>query len=148
MGFLIDTNVLSELRKKARGNAGVQRWYATVSGDELFLSVLVIGEIRNGIDRLRRRDQVAAAHLERWLDEVHTSLAGRILPVSVEIANRWGALGIPDPLPVVDALLATTALEHDLVLVTRNVRHIETSGVRFLNPFSDDPESLVSTKAD
>jgi len=137
MGFLIDTNVLSELRKKQRANPGVQHWFAGVKGESLYLSALVIGEVRNGIERLRRRDPVAAVHLERWLAKVETDMAGRILPVTTPIADRWGRLNAPDPLPVVDSLLAATALEHDLVLVTRNVDDVKRTGVRLLNPFTD-----------
>jgi hypothetical protein len=75
MGFLIDTNVLSELRKKKRANPGVQNWFAGIVGDKLYLSVLVIGEVRNGIERLRRRDPVAAANLEQWLAQVEVFAA-------------------------------------------------------------------------
>lgn len=136
MGFLIDTNVLSELRKKERANPGVAQWFTHVDGEDLYLSVLVIGEIRNGIERLRRRDLVAADRLETWLLAVQTKLTGRILPVTSSIADRWGRLAVPDPLPVVDALLAATALEHDLILVTRNERDVKRTGVRILNPFT------------
>jgi len=136
MGYLIDTNILSELQKGGRCNADVQRWYAATDGDELFLSVLVIGEIRLGIERLRRRDAVQAARLEQKLLTVETLMAGRVLPVTQAIAERWGCLNAPDPLPVIDGLLAATALEQDLILVTRNVRDVERSGVRLLNPFS------------
>ncbi|MDO9270553.1 MAG: type II toxin-antitoxin system VapC family toxin [Methylobacter sp.] len=133
---MIDTNILSELQKGGRCNADVQRWYAATDGDELLLSVLVIGEIRLGIERLRRRDAVQAARLEQKLLTVETLMAGRILPVTQAIAERWGRLNAPDPLPVIDGLLAATALEHDLTLVTRNVRDVERSGVHLLNPFS------------
>lgn len=135
MGFLIDTNVLSELRKRNRANPGVQRWYAGVRGDSLYLSVLTLGEIRNGIERIQRRDPLAAASLETWFLQVEADMAGRILPVTAAIAERWGRLGVPDPLPVVDALLAATALEHGLTLVTRNVADVERTGVPLLNPF-------------
>lgn len=97
----------------------------------------MIGEVCNGIERLRRRDPVAADHLERWLAKVETDMAGRILLVTTPIADRWGRLNAPDPLPVVDSLLAATALEHDLVLVTRNVDDVKRTGVRLLNPFTD-----------
>ncbi|MDP1666173.1 MAG: type II toxin-antitoxin system VapC family toxin [Methylobacter sp.] len=136
MGYLIDTNILSELQKGGRCNADVQRWYAATDGDEFFLSVLVIGEIRLGIERLRRRDAVQSVRLEQKLLAVETLMAGRILPVTQAIAERWGRLNVPDPLPVIDGLLAATALEQDLILVTRNVRDVERSGVRLLNPFS------------
>jgi len=136
MGFLIDTNVLSELRKKDRADPGVMAWYTEVDGEQLATSVLVIGEIRNGIERLRRRDAMAATALETWLASVRSILAGRILPVTSEIADQWGRLGVPDALPVVDGLLAATALVHDLTLVTRNERDVERTGVRILNPFA------------
>jgi toxin FitB len=136
MEFLIDTNVLSELRKKERANPGVQHWFAGVSGESLYLSVLVVGEVRNGIERLRRRDPTAAANLEHWLSKVETDMAGRILPVTTPIADRWGCLNAPDPLPVIDSLLAATALEHDLILVTRNVDDVKRTGVKLLNPFT------------
>ena len=92
MGFLIDTNVLSELRKKGRANPGVSRWYAGVAGESLYLSVLTIGEIRNGIERLRRRDPIASASLEAWLSNIQTDMVGRILPVTVAIADRWASV--------------------------------------------------------
>lgn len=136
MGFLIDTNVLSELRKKERANLGVQHWFAGVAGESLYLSVLVVGEVRNGIERLRRRDPAAADNLERWLTKVQTDMAGKILPVTTNIGDRWGRLNAPDPLPVIDSLLAATALEHDLILVTRNVDDVKRTDVKLLNPFT------------
>jgi toxin FitB len=135
MGYLIDTNVISESQKGNRANAGVREWYDTVEQSELFLSVLVIGELRQGIERLKRRDAVQAARLEERLLAVEVLMAGQILPITQAIADRWGRINSPDKLPVIDGLLAATALEHDLILVTRNVRHVERSGVRLLNPF-------------
>lgn len=137
MGYLIDTNVWSELQKGERANVGVRRWFESVAADDLFLSVMVIGEVRCGIERLRRRDAEQAARLEQRLAQLKGAMAGRLLAVSPAIAERWGGLNVPDPLPVVDSLLAATAIEHDLVLVTRNVRDIERSGVRWLNPFEE-----------
>ena len=137
MGFLIDTNILSELQKGRRADVGVKTWYDDCSSDDLFLSVLVIGEIRQGVERLRRRDPIQAVRLEQRLDEVLTMMQGRILPITENIAQRWGNINSPDPLPVIDGLLAATALEHGLTLVTRNVRDVKRSGVVMLNPFSD-----------
>lgn len=138
MGFLIiDTNVLSELRKKERANLGVQQWFTNVAGEDLYLSALVIGEVRNGIERLRPRDPIAAANLERWIAKVQVDMAGQLLPVTTAIADRWGRLNAPNPLSVVDSLLAATALEHDLILVMCNVVDIQRTGVRWLNPFTD-----------
>jgi predicted nucleic acid-binding protein len=139
MRFLMDTNVVSEMRKGIRGNTGVRRWFSQTPGDCIYLSVLTVGELRQGVERIRRKDSIAAESLEKWLDSVESQMAGCILPITQAIAERWGRLNVPDPLPVVDGLLAATALEHDFTLVTRNVRDIERSGVRWLNPFSDGP---------
>jgi toxin FitB len=137
MGYLIDTNILSELQKGGRTNAGVQEWYESVDRNEIFLSVLVIGELRQGIERLRRRDTIQASRLEERLLAVQGLMESRILPITQAIGDRWGRINSPDRLPVIDGLLAATALEHGLILVTRNVRDIERSGVSFLNPFTD-----------
>jgi len=136
MGYLIDTNVLSELQKGDRADPGVRAWYASAAGGDLYLSVLVLGEVRQGIERLRRRDPERAQRLEQRMALIQARLADRILPVSAAVAERWGRNNVPDALPVIDGLLAATALEHDLTLVTRNVRDVQRSGVRLLNPFS------------
>ena len=135
MGFLIDTNVVSELRKGKRANARVRQWFAAVDEGDLFISVLTLGEIRNGIERLRRRDPASAATLEAWLTQLTATMRDRILPITPSIADRWGRLGVPDPRPVIDSLLAATALVHDLTLVTRNVTDVEYSGAKLFNPF-------------
>ncbi|MHB8763666.1 MAG: PIN domain-containing protein [Deferrisomatales bacterium] len=136
MGFLIDTNILAELRKGERGDPGVRAWFEGGEESSLYVSVIVLGEIRRGVELLRRRDTVAATRLEAWLLELRASLGARLLPVTDEIADRWGRLGIPDPIPVADGLLAATALVHDLTLVTRNIRDVERTGASLLNPFS------------
>jgi predicted nucleic acid-binding protein len=135
VSFLVDTNVVSELRKGERANAKVRGWFRSVDGAELYLSVLVIGELRQGVERLRRRDQPAAAKLDRWLHELIERHADRTLPVDAAVADRWGRLNVPDPIPAVDGLLAATALAHSLTLVTRNVRDVRRTGVRHLDPF-------------
>jgi predicted nucleic acid-binding protein len=137
MTYLIDTNVLSELRKTERCDAGVAEWFASVNDDELFSSVLVMGELQRGIDRVRRRDPAAAGALERWLGNLVTTFADRILPVTLPIARLWGSFGAPDPSSTVDGLLAATAHHHELILVTRNVRDIARTGVAHLNPFRE-----------
>lgn len=136
MSFLLDTNVVSELRKGTRANEGVRRWFADVAEDDLFLSVLVAGELRQGVERLRRRDLDSAERLDRWLLDLLDGYADRILPVNQRVADLWGRLNVPDPLPAVDGLLAATALVHDLTLVTRNTRDVERSGARLLDPFT------------
>jgi len=135
MGYLIDTNIISELQKGQRTDKNVHVWFDKTAENELFLSVLVIGEIRLGIERLRRRDLPQALRLEQRLLALQSKMAGRILPVTEAIANRWGQINSGDPLPIIDGLLAATAIEHNLTLVTRNVSDVERSGVRLLNPF-------------
>jgi len=137
MGYLIDTNILSEVQKGERADPGVRAWYNQVDARDLYLSVLVIGEVRQGIDRLHRRDPRQAARLAQRLASVKTDFAERILPISMAVAERWASNNVPDALPVIDGLLAATAQVHGLTLVTRNVKDIERSGVSALNPFSD-----------
>jgi len=136
VSYLLDTNVLSELRKGRRANLGVVEWFAGVDGNELYLSVLVIGEIRRGIELIRRRDEASAMSLDGWLRQVVTQHDDRILPIDRTIAETWARLNVPDPVPVVDGLLAATAHVHGLTLVTRNSADIARTGVRHLNPFT------------
>lgn len=135
MSYLVDTNVLSEARKP-KGDRGVKEWIRLVPGGELYLSVLVLGEIRQGVERLRRRDATSAATFDAWLRSLHTEYRERILPVTNEVAEAWGVLNVPDPLPAIDGLLAATALVHGLTLVTRNTADVLRSGVPVHNPFS------------
>jgi len=135
VSFLLDTNVVSELRKKGGTNTGVTRWIASVNEEDLFLSVLVVGELHQGTERLRRRDPVAARKLDRWLTALTESYAERILEVDLEIATLWGRLNVPDPLPAVDGMLAATAIVHNFTLVTRNTSDVRRTGVRLVNPF-------------
>jgi predicted nucleic acid-binding protein len=113
----------------------VIEWFSEVPEEELFLSVLVVGELRQGIERLRRRDLDTAERLDRWMVTLLEDYADRILPLDLRIAELWGRLNSPDPLPAVDGLLAATAITHDLTLVTRNVRDIARTGVQFVDPF-------------
>jgi len=136
VSFLLDTNVVSEIRKKAP-DRGVATWFASVPADKLFLSVLIVGEIRQGIARLVRRDPAQAEIFERWLSELGDGYGDRIVPITVRIAEAWGRLNVPDTVPVVDGLLAATALVHDWTLVTRNVNDVTSTGVRLLDPFAD-----------
>lgn len=134
MSWLLDTNVLSELRKGERAHDGVRGWFAAAKDDDLYTSVLVLGEIRRGIESIRRRDEASAIALEQWLRRLTDTFADRVLTVDAAIAERWGRLNVPDPIPTVDGLLAATALVHDLTLVTRNTRDVERTGVRLLDP--------------
>lgn len=134
MSFLLDTNVLSELRKRSP-QAAVRAWFESVSAEELYLSVLVLGEIRRGIERLRRRDPPQAEVFEDWLAALRAEFADRLLPVSSDIAEAWGRIGAGDPLPTIDSLLAATALVHELTFVTRDTGALAGTGVRLLDPW-------------
>ncbi len=135
-GFLLDTNVLSELRKHTRCDAGVRTWFEETTAEDLFVSVLVLGEIRQGIERIRLRDPPQARALEKWLRWISTEFTDRLLPVDELVADRWGRLGLRQPVPLLDALLAATALVHGLVVVSRDEEGFRNSGARVLNPFS------------
>ena len=134
MSFLLDTNVVSEVRKP-NGSVAVRKWFVSVAPEQLFLSVLVVGEIRQGIERLRRRDPEQAAVFQGWLATLQTDYADRLLPITPEIAEEWGQLNVPDPLPVVDGLMAATAKVHGLTFVTRNTTEMARTGVPLLDPF-------------
>ena len=135
MSLLLDTNVVSELRKGARANARVRAWIEDIGDDEIHLSVLVVGELRRGIEAVRRRDPRQAVSLERWLARVVRDHAARILPVDERVAEEWGRLTALRPASVVDTLMAATARIHGLILVTRNARDVAWTGVPHLNPF-------------
>ena len=130
----MDTNVLSEVRRP-RGNERVKRWISSTTASELYLSVLVVGEIRRGIERLKRRDPDQAEIYEAWLGTVLHDYADRVLPVDAETADEWGRMSVPDPVPVVDGLMAATAKVRGMTFVTRNTADVERTGVRVLNPF-------------
>ncbi len=134
MPYLIDTCVISELRKAAC-NAGVIRWVENVQPEEIYLSVLTLGEIRRGIELRRAKDPKAARALERWLVGLESHYGERILPISAAVADRWGRLSLNQPLPATDGLIAATGIEHKLTVVTRNVADFVRSGVSVVNPF-------------
>ena len=135
MNYLIDTNVISELRKRGRADQGVVAWLQEREPEELFLSVLVVGELRRSAARIRRRDPTAAASLDGWVTQIAERFRDRILVVDHAVAERWGEITAHPTVPDVDGLLAATALVHDLTVVTRNVRHMAPTGARCLDPF-------------
>lgn len=136
MSYLVDTNVISELRKGERADAGVRTWFAEVEDEEIFLSVLTVGELRHGVEGIRRRDPDAAARLDSWLARVVETHRDRLVPVDRLAAEEWGRMNVPDPVPVVDGLLAATAKTAGMTLVTRNVADVEPTGVDYLDPFA------------
>lgn len=136
MTFLIDTNIISEVRKGTRCDGNVAKWYATIDDSDLYLSALVVGEIRKGIELARPRDPAKAETLERWLKEVIAAFDGRILPIDTAVANEWGKMSAIRPIPVIDGLLAATAKINHKTLVTRNDADVQGLGAKLLNPFS------------
>jgi predicted nucleic acid-binding protein len=135
MPYLLDTCIISELRKPGI-NPGVSAWISRIDPNEAFLSVLTIGEVRMGIELHRRTNPSSAGDLEKWLEGLEIHYGERILPVTAQVADRWGRLSLHQPLPAVDGLIAATGLEHQLTVVTRNVADFQRSGVNTLNPFS------------
>lgn len=134
--YLLDTNVVSELRKGTRANAGVMEFFATLRSEEMYLSVQTIGEIRRGLESIRYRgDTVQAARLDDWLDQLVTQHAHRILAFDLECAQLWGKLMSPNPQHPIDKQIAAIALIYDLTIVTRNTDDFKTTGARLLNPF-------------
>jgi predicted nucleic acid-binding protein len=136
LSYLLDTNVISELRKGERADANVRAWFAGLGDEEIYLSVLTIGEIRRGVEIVRRRDPDSAAALDSWVARLSEAHRDRILPIDRAIAEEWGRMNVPDPLPVVDGLLAATAKVSGLTLATRNIADVESAGVELLDPFS------------
>lgn len=135
MAFLLDTNVVSELRKRSP-DARVVAWQAANSRAAVYLSTMVVGEIRRGVERLRPRDSKQAELLERWLTGLTSTYRDRLLPVTVEVAEEWGRMSATgQPPPVIDGLMAATARVHGLTLVTRNVADVARTGVALVNPF-------------
>ncbi len=113
----------------------MKRWISSAPAADLYLSVLVVGEVRRGIERLKRRDPQQAEVYEAWLTTVLSDYADRVLPVDAETANEWGRMSVPDPVPIVDGLMAATAKVRNMTFVTRNTRDVARTGVRLLNPF-------------
>ncbi len=135
MSFLIDTNVISELRKRDRADRNVTSWFSDLDQEEIYLSVLTLGEIRKGIENVSRRDPQAGSSLNQWLSRITMGFEDRIIPVDGAIAEEWGRLNTPDPLPVIDGLLAATAKIRGLTLATRNTSDIARTGIALFDPF-------------
>ena len=136
--FLLDTNVISELRRPERANRNVVAWAGSIPFVSFFLSAISILEIEIGALRLARKDPTQGTILRAWIDgQILTRFEGRILPIDIRVAQRCARLHVPDPRSERDALIAATALVHGLTMVTRNTEHFSTAGVALLNPWGD-----------
>lgn len=135
MRFLLDTNVISEIRKRERAHPNVARWVSQTPVKDIGTSVVVLAEIRRGIELKRRSDAEQAQALDRWFTQMRTRLGDRVLGIDEPIADAWATLSVPDPLPLIDGLLAATAKVHGLTLVTRNIADVSRTGVLVLDPF-------------
>lgn len=133
-GYLLDTNVILETRK-TRANSGVTAFLSTADASGLFLSVLTLGELRKGVEAKRRADPVAASQLGAWVDGIETTFADRVLPVDAAAARCWSKLPASRSLRVIDALIAATAIDRGLTLVTRNTRDMESTGAPLVDPW-------------
>lgn len=136
--YLLDTNVISELRKAGSGRAdkSVVAWSQHVAPDSLYLSVLTVMELERGIFLLQRKDAAQYARLRDWMSQqVLPAFETRVLAVDRAVAELGASLQVPDPRPVVDALIAATALVHGLTIVSRNEGDFEGTGVRLFNPW-------------
>ena len=136
MTFLLDTNIVSELKRGRKCHPGVEAWHRGQQAGRLWLSVVTLAELRKGIEKLRPRDPTRAALFERWLEEVEADFQDRVIGVDVSVADRWGRVLATTNAPPIDALLAATALVHGLTLVTRNTKDEASTGVGLLDPFT------------
>jgi toxin FitB len=134
-GFLLDTNVVSELRKGERCAPKVNAWTQNIEPNQSFLSVLIVGELRRGAILKRRTDRATADVLEQWIARLTHLYGDRILPITLEIAQEWGRISALRPIPPENGLLAATANVHRLTFVTRNTRNVQGLGVAILNPW-------------
>ena len=137
--YLVDTDVISEGRKRRNANPGVRSFFANAhaNGDTLHLSVITVGEIRRGIESIRHRgDSMQADRLEAWLATILQDSADHILDFAHDEAQVWGRLRVPHPENAIDKQIAATALTHGLTLVTRNIAHFSGLGVKLFNPFT------------
>lgn len=134
-GYLLDTNVVSETRKR-QPHAGVVEVLRSIASNRVFISVITLGELRRGVAAKRRSDPVAASAIERWVDELQSRYLDQLLPVDVAVANLWGELTSPGGVPVIDALIAATTIQHDLAVVTRNVHDYGRFEVDLVDPWA------------
>jgi toxin FitB len=137
MNILLDTNVISELKRGRNAAPRVAAWFTTLSPQNVFTSVIVLGEIRRGIELVARRDRPQAELLERWYASVRQRLGTRVLAVDEPVMTLWARISVPDLPPAYDGLIAATALVHDLIIASRNTKDFRRAGAKVINPWLD-----------
>ena len=138
--YLIDTNVISESRKRSKANSGVRAFFKRVATEDgrVFISVVTVGELRRGVELIRHRgDHRQARQLEKWLDQLLVDYEDRVLDITADIAQLWGRLRVPHPENALDKQIAATALIYDLTVVTHNHKVFSKTGAQLLNPFDE-----------
>jgi predicted nucleic acid-binding protein len=136
MSFLLDTNFVSELRKRDRCDRGVRSWYDQNSPEDCYLSVVTTAELRRGVELCRLSDSDGAMALEHWLNGLRVTFQNRILSVTDEISDIWGETCVRQPLPIMDGFIAATAIRYRLTVITRNEKDFQRAGVDYFNPFT------------
>lgn len=137
--YLVDTNVISEVRKRSKANKGVRSFFKQVIKERsrVYISVMTVGELRRGVELIRHRGDIRQANqLEKWLDTLLAEYQDHILDINQDIAQLWGRLRVPNPENALDKQIAATALIYGLTVVTRNHKDFSSTGVRLLNPFT------------
>jgi predicted nucleic acid-binding protein len=139
VNVLVDTNVISELKRGRNAAANVVAWFAALPIEQAFTSVVVLGEIRRGIELVARRDKPQADALERWYATMRQRLANRVIAVDESVMTAWSKISVPDMLSAYDGLIAATALVHAMAVATRNATDYRRVGVHVINPWADAP---------
>jgi toxin FitB len=134
--YLVDTNIISELRRRDRANPGVLGWFGETPEELIAISVVTVAELEAGVRKIERRDAAQGALIRRWVQGVLAAFVGRILPIDADVARICGGLHVPDPRPERDAWIAATAIVRGLTIVTRNTRDFAPMGVRTFDPWN------------
>ena len=137
MNILLDTNVMSELKRGRNAAPHVIAWFTILPPQNVFTSVIVLGEIRRGIELIARRDKPQSDVLERWYASVRERLGARVLAVDEPVMTLWARISVPNMLPAYDGLIAATALVHDLIIASRNAGDFRRVGAKVINPWLD-----------
>jgi len=139
VNMLVDTNVVSELKRGRNADPRVVAWFSEMPNERVFTSVVVLGEVRRGIELVARRDKPQAEVLERWYASIRDQLANRVLAVDEPIMMVWSRISVPDLLPAYDGLIAATALVHGMTVATRNTADYRRAGVEVFDPWVEAP---------